>query len=116
MKKIIKIPIYFGRLHIVQEETLNIIGQKYDIEASDCAAFAHKISKENKMTQYLMAFTYNCTPTMIAHEALHVVGMIYKDRGIEFNKYNDENQCYLLGWIVGKCFENLKINPKDVLL
>ncbi|MFA6974023.1 MAG: hypothetical protein WC238_04790 [Parcubacteria group bacterium] len=111
MRKRIKIPIYLGELHIIQEADLDQIKQKYDLKHMDgAAAIVFKISEPNCMTKYMMAFTFDCTPSMIAHEALHIVAHIYKDRGIEFDRYNDESQCYLLGWIVEKCFKVLKIN------
>jgi len=112
MTKTIKIPIYFGKLIIHQVEDLKSIEQKYDLTSlhgkGACAFKNH--DKNDGYFRYVMAFTDDCSPRMIAHEALHVVSFIYNDRGIYLDNENDETQCYLLGWIVNECHKILKIN------
>ena len=48
------------------------------------------------------------TPGIIAHEAKHLVNTIFVDVGVELDRYNDEPEAYLLGWIVNRIHELLK--------
>lgn len=45
------------------------------------------------------------TPGIIAHEAKHLVNEIFIDIGHDLDRYNDEPEAYLLGWIVDKIHE-----------
>jgi len=45
------------------------------------------------------------TPGIIAHEAKHLVNNIFIDISHELDPYNDEPECYLLGWIVNRIHE-----------
>ena len=66
--------------------------------------------KKSGYTRYVMAFSGKTTPSIIAHEAVHIVNHIYFDRKIDLDLINDEPQAYLLGWIVQKCHKFLKLN------
>ena len=44
---------------------------------------------------------------IIAHEAKHLVNNIFIEICHELDRYNDEPECYLLGWIVNRCHELL---------
>jgi len=50
------------------------------------------------------------TPGIISHEAKHLVNQIYTLIGCELDKYNDEPECYLLGWIVNRIHEFVNEN------
>lgn len=45
------------------------------------------------------------TPGIIAHEAKHLLNKIFIDIGQDLDRYNDEAECYLLGWIVNRIYE-----------
>jgi hypothetical protein len=47
------------------------------------------------------------TPGIIAHEAKHLVNSIFLDIGYDLDRYNDEPEDYLLGWIVNRIHEIL---------
>lgn len=113
-KKKIKIPIYFGDLIIIQvensEEKEKII-KKYNLEIlNGNEAFMFRNHHYSGYTRYIMVFEEETNPRIIAHESLHLVRCIFEDRKIFFEtNYNDEAQCYLLGWIVGECHKFLNI-------
>lgn len=45
------------------------------------------------------------TPGIIAHEALHLMNLIFSDINSRVDQSNDEPQAYLLGWIVDNIHE-----------
>lgn len=47
------------------------------------------------------------TPGIIAHEAKHLTNHIFDIVGVDLDLYNDEPECYLLGWIVNRIHETL---------
>lgn len=51
-------------------------------------------------------------PDTVAHEAVHVVNMIYDYSGIRHDPKNDEPQAYLTGWIVGEIHRAAKMKNK----
>jgi len=52
----------------------------------------------------------NPTPGIIAHEAKHLVNNIFIQISHDLDRYNDEPEAYLLGWIVDKIHELLNKN------
>ena len=106
----IKIPIYYGTLTIIQVDNLKKIEKKYNtisLYGMDGCVFRNH--KKNGSSRYVMVFEGKTTAEIVAHEALHLVALIYEDRNIILEIENDEPQCYLLGWIVGKCHKHLKL-------
>ena len=105
-----KIPLYHGDLIIIQDKNLKWVQKKYDtISLEDIGACTFPYPKKSGATRYIMVFYGETSPKIIAHEALHVVNDIFKDRYIKLDISNDEPQAYLLGWIVEKCHKFLKI-------
>ena len=47
------------------------------------------------------------TPGIIAHEAKHLVNNIFIEISHDLDRYNDEPEAYLLGWIVNRIHELL---------
>jgi len=45
-----------------------------------------------------MAFEYN-EGTIIAQELVHLKNYIYQDKGIKLDRFNDEPEAYLTGWL-----------------
>lgn len=45
------------------------------------------------------------TPGIIAHESKHIVNHIFEDVCQRLDLYNDEAECYLLGWVVDRIHE-----------
>lgn len=98
MKKvIIEIPIYQCKLTIILDKNLSYIENKYKTKSlSNYGAVTMRVP--NKFSEYIMAFEYS-DGTIIAHEIVHLKNYIYQDKGIELDKFNDEPEAYLSGWL-----------------
>ncbi len=46
---------------------------------------------------------------IVAHEAVHILNMIYTYSGVDHDPENDEPQAYLMGWIVGEIYRVSKL-------
>lgn len=118
MKKKLKIPLYFGNLviHQVSKKRMNKLIKDEDLSKHGISAGTHDAFVFKKRHSYHMVFKKGyCNARVVAHEALHVVHFIFSDRGIDIDIKNDESECYLLGWIVGKCHKHLKLRKiRDV--
>lgn len=108
--KKLNIPIYYGKLTIIQVKDLSKVEKKYGLQGlHGMVAFAFRRKRKNSSSKYYMVFEGKTIPSIIAHEALHMVGLIYEDINAILEIENDEPQCYLLGWIVGQCHKFLKV-------
>jgi hypothetical protein len=105
-RKVIRIPIYKGRLVLIQAHDFSYIQERYglpdDISGYDGLAFRFR-------EDYVIAFLGTPKPGVVAHESLHIVNEICKTHIIHLSLDNDEPQAYLLEWIVDECFKFLKI-------
>lgn len=95
--KRIKIPIYNGRLIIIKVDDWEPINIKY----------GYKLGRKHNACVFkdfndevVVVFKDDPTPSIIAHEAVHIVNHFFKDRGIDLDTENDEPYAYFLGWIV----------------
>ena len=115
-KHIIPIPIYGGKLVLILTSNIEKVYTAYDtpcpkyvpddgIGCISATAFRKILysGKEN-VVHYVIAFPSGkrIAPGAIAHEAHHITKNILLDRGIPINPNEDENECYLLGWIVNQ--------------
>jgi len=105
-----KIPLYTGKLTIIQtekEETLSDVAKvlNIDFDVSNYDGMAC-IDKHN----YIVAFIDKTTPSIIAHESIHAVGFIFQEHNIRMDANNDEPIAYLLEWIVRECHRFLNID------
>lgn len=108
--KTIKIPIYFGEIILLQMENLKDIEKKYnmiDLHKYDAIAFPHPTKRG--YSRYVIACRKPIGIKAIVHECCHTANYILSDRNIKYSAGNDEQQAYLLGWIVGECLRFLKI-------
>lgn len=113
-KKKIKIPIYFGDLILIQTDDFDALPEKYGIgrlKPYDAVAFEH--IKKNGYIRYFIVVRTKCKPRTVAHEVVHIVNSILKDKGIQLDYDNDEAQAYLTGWIIHQCYKYFKINQKS---
>lgn len=106
----VKIPLYQGTLTIIKTDDLEKVSYKYKlISLHGVDACAFRTYKKNGAALYFLAFEKKVTPGIIAHESLHLVGLIYEDIHAILDIENDEPQCYLIEWIVDECHKFLKI-------
>lgn len=77
---------------------------------SDYAAWTN----DHFYRDYILGVAFDASgfsPDTVAHEAVHIVNMVFKHAGIKYDPANDEPQAYLTGWIVGeihKAYTELK--------
>ena len=96
-KTTIDIPIYQCKLTIILDKDLSYVEKKYRTKSlSDYGAVTMRVP--NKFSEYVIAFEYS-DGTIIAHEIVHLKNYIYQDRVIELDRFNDEPEAYLTGWL-----------------
>lgn len=100
--KKIKIPIYDGRLILYQVDNWDIINQKYSVDdpltVRTCGTVLTNYTKSG-ISEYIVAFNSIPLNSVIAHEAKHVVNLVFRDRGIILDVNNDEHEAYFLDWV-----------------
>lgn len=97
-KKTIEIPIYCCTLTIILDKDLSYVEKKYNTKSlSDFGAVALK--DESKYRHYVVGFTDATHLSNIAHEVVHLKNQIYIDSAMEVDRYNDEPEAYLTGWL-----------------
>lgn len=115
-KKTIKIPIYFGDLVLCTTDDFDKIGKEYNLVFPvGRDAFIFDDHDEDGYTRYFVVFNDKSVPFKhIAHESLHIVTHIFKDRFITIDCHNDEPATYLLGWVVDQIVKFLKSNKVKI--
>lgn len=97
IKETIDIPIYQCKLTIILDKDLSYVEKKYGTKSlCDYGAITMRVPHE--FSEYIMAFEYS-DGTIIAHEIVHLKNYIYQDKGIELDRFNDEPEAYLTGWL-----------------
>jgi hypothetical protein len=66
--------------------------------SKDCAGFVFQKGKSD----YYVILLPGVPCGVIAHESVHLIGRIFKDRGQEADYENDEVYAYYVGWIAGE--------------
>jgi hypothetical protein len=54
---------------------------------------------QKKCSGYYVLLSPNAGFNTIAHETVHIIGYVFKDRGVKANYDNDELFAYYVGWI-----------------
>lgn len=111
-EKVIKIPIFFGRLRMIQVKKLKALNKRYKLEGCYAAVVFRAIDKKGR-EEIVVAFEKNSLNNeIIAHECIHIVNLIFLDIGMKLDLDNDEAQAYLTGYLFSKCEKFLKSNKK----
>lgn len=108
-KKKIKIPVYNSVLYVYLADSL------WDVDKELQTGFvgldtAWAIAFQNTSNPNILytAFTPDYINKSIAHEAVHLVNYLFKQKGIELDLDNDENQAYWTGWFYNEIEKVLK--------
>jgi len=108
-KKTIKIPIYCSKLTIILDKDLSYVQKKYNtISLTDFGAVTLKDKIDYR--HYVVAFTDNQHLSNIAHEIVHIKNHIFLDCAMELDRFNDEPEAYLTGWLFEKIYDFLNKN------
>ena len=100
-----EIPIYKGQLVIVLCDNSTEFKERYSNFPHN-EIFAHSFGREFKGEEgYFILLNTNSkyakiTQGVIAHEALHIVNILFEQRGVSYQLDNDEHACYMLQWVV----------------
>jgi len=70
----------------------------------------YKGKKDKGIRQYIVVVvnTLHADPSVLAHEAVHVVNYLFAHAGVEPDVDNDEPQAYMIGYVVECIWKTLK--------
>lgn len=86
---------------MILDKDLSYVEKKYKTKPlSDFGAVTLK--DKDKYRHYVVAFTDADHLSNIAHEIVHLKNHIYLDCAMELDRYNDEPEAYLTGWLFDK--------------
>lgn len=119
-KKLIKLPIFPGKLMIIDTDSIEYLKEHTDLTRELMNGFldsiyAHSITGglEGRICYYIVFNTKNThkkvTHGTIAHECLHITHYMFDIMGYESDQENDEFQAYLLDYLVEEVHKVLKI-------
>jgi len=102
MKKIIDLAPYYMKLHV--EITDDICEKMSELTHDDVigSGLACCIDYDIGDAQYILLLDPSATIDIITHEALHIVNMLFRDKGIKWSYNNDEPAAYMLGWLTNE--------------
>ena len=101
-EKIINIPIYHWKLHIIKWDIKEIL-EKYDFDFPDNYWAITFMRIVDWVFNLYLCFS-SIDVREVSHECLHWVRMLYEHIWAEFVTWdNDEHQCYILGWLMWEC-------------
>ncbi len=109
-----KIPIYYGELHIIIADDFTKHGNFKEC-VNEYPAFSTPIDKDNWIYGIFINPKRIDDHSLIAHEALHIVGYIFASIKAKMDVDNDEPQCYLLGWVVDEVYKAIKKYKKNII-
>jgi hypothetical protein len=107
-EKKIRLDVFLCNIHVVVTESPNesVDRRKLRRYAEDepgedfmknCDGFVF----QKERSDYYVCLSPNVGFDVIAHESVHVIGRIFRDRGVEADYHNDELFAYHVGWIAG---------------
>lgn len=97
-KKTIRIPIYECDLTIILDKDLSYVEKKYRTKSlEDFGAVTLKDKSKDK--HIVVAFTDKEHLSNIAHEVVHIKNFVFLEYAAELDRYNDEPEAYLTGWL-----------------
>ena len=110
-KKVVKIPIYGGKLAMVITDTLEDAAKDCGVKA-DVSGYDAFVSYDNESDIFSLCLS-TTDWVIISHEIVHVVNEIFLSRNIQLDRVNDEPQAYLTGWVAFEvdCF--IKEQPQQ---
>lgn len=105
--KTIKIPIYCCSLTIHYDNDLSLVQEKYKTSSLEDFG-AVTLKDKTKYRHYVVAFSDAKHLSNIAHEIVHIKNHIFLDCAMELDRYNDEPEAYLTGWLFDEIYNFLK--------
>lgn len=108
--KKIKVPIFGQSFYVscfeTNEELEAFLQTVPDYHTQDLTDFDGLVTERGgEIYVFLRRASGYPTPGIIAHEAKHLVNLLFGYIGHRLDMYNDEVECYLLGWCVNRIHE-----------
>lgn len=104
LSKIIQLPIYTGDLKIIISDDFFTAKREFQIDVEDellkADAVTIPVEHENGYLSYIIMFKSESSVGTMAHEAKHLLNMIWEHHSIKLDVHNDEPECYYLEWIM----------------
>lgn len=104
LSKIIQLPIYTGDMKIIIADDFCAAKREFTIDIEDEMLKAHALTipvvHENGYLDYIVMFRPEASVGTMAHEAKHLLNMIWEHHSIKLDVHNDEPECYYLEWIM----------------
>jgi hypothetical protein len=105
-EKIIDMDVFKCSLHIIVTEDANdsvdsrglraYVGERPGVDMmKNCDGFVF----QKEQSDYCVVLSPNIGLGVIAHESVHAVGRIFRDRGVIADYDNDEVFAYCVGWL-----------------
>lgn len=104
--KTISIPIYCGKLTMILDKDLSSVQKKYKTFPLDDFG-AVTLKNKSNYRHCVVAFTDEKHLSNIAHEIVHIKNHIYSDCAMELDRFNDEPEAYLTGWLFDEIYNFL---------
>ena len=104
LKKVFDVPIYGGKLIVIVASDLQAEVDKTGIEFNTHGFYAlsHQRKTSSGKREYMVILKPDIGKSCIAHEAKHIVNMVFNHVDVRLDVINDEPECYFLGWVFGK--------------
>jgi hypothetical protein len=109
LSKIYSLPIYTGNMKIIVADDFVSAKQQFEIEVDDdmlkADALTIPVQFDNGYMDYIVMFKPSATIGTMAHEAKHLLNMIWEQHGIKLDIHNDEPECYYLEWLMSTIYD-----------
>ena len=91
---------------MILDKDLSYVEKKYKTISLDNFG-AVTLTNKSKYRHYVVAFTDANHLSNIAHEIVHIKNHIYLDCAMELDRFNDEPEAYLTGWLFDQIYNFL---------
>lgn len=101
IKKIVKIPIFYGKLIIIVTEDLTCLNDKFNIKVDktyEAYSYNH-ITNQGNSEYYAVFRNGKIDIQTVVHECVHIANYIFRHNGMDGSINDDECQAYLTSWI-----------------
>lgn len=97
---------------MILAKDLSFMQKKYETNSLEDFG-AVTLKDEKKYRHYVVAFTDADHLSNIAHEIVHIKNYIFLDCAMLLDRYNDEPEAYLTGWLFDEIYKFLNNNNKS---
>jgi len=110
-KKVIDIPIYFGKFVIVATNNMKKLDKATKLKTNKTNLYATTFwNMYDEDEGFFVAFNFwnknkQINHGVIAHEAVHIADFIFESRGVQRDWENDEPYAYIVQFLVDEIYK-----------